>query len=78
MTPKRFLRKAAVISMTGLSQSSIYEKMACNEFPRPVPLGAKAVAWIEDEILKWQVEKIANRDRLADQRNSRIAEREVA
>ena len=68
-TPKlrRFLRQAAVVDITGLSLSTIYDKMRDGTFPKQVKLfGANAkksgVAWIEDEIVAWMNARIADRD----------------
>ena len=30
--------------------------------PRPIPLGPRSVAWLEDEVLAWQEAQIAKRD----------------
>ncbi len=49
----RYLRRRAVEEMTGLSRSTIYDMMAKGEFPRPVRLTAKAVAWPETAIADW-------------------------
>lgn len=46
----QLLRRPAVQQITGLSRSSIYRMMAAGEFPQPVHLGAKAVAWRADEV----------------------------
>ena len=65
----RILRRTKVELRTGLSRSSIYAKMRQNPkrpgdydptFPKPISVGAKAVGWIEAEIVAWltaQVEK---------------------
>ena len=50
---RRFLRIAEVKHQVGLGRSSIYRKIKCGEFPAPVPLGARAVAWLSDEITAW-------------------------
>jgi predicted DNA-binding transcriptional regulator AlpA len=42
--PKRFLRLPQVTEKTGLPQSSIYEKKAKGEFPKPIKLGPQTVA----------------------------------
>jgi prophage regulatory protein len=53
----RFLRRPEVESITGLSRSTIYARMAAKKFPKPVPLNddadSGAVAWIEAEIIDW-------------------------
>jgi len=55
---QRLLRLAAVREVTGLSRSSIY---ADPEFPKPVRIGPRAVAWVEDEVRIWIDERIAAR-----------------
>ena len=42
---KRLLRIQEVIYLIGLSRSSLYQRMASREFPKPVKLGKRAVAW---------------------------------
>lgn len=49
----RLLRLAEVMSLTGLSRSSIYLKMKHNEFPNQIQIGARSVAWLENEIQEW-------------------------
>jgi prophage regulatory protein len=49
-TLQRFLRLPAVIEATGLSESSVYELMGVDKFPKPVPLEGRRVAWLESEI----------------------------
>lgn len=48
-----YLRRTAVEKLTGLSRSTIYKLMAQGDFPRPVKLTEKAVAWPETAIRKW-------------------------
>jgi prophage regulatory protein len=56
-----FLRRQAVEARTGLSRSSIYDRIAAGEFPKPVPLGGRSVGWVEAEIREWQKARIAER-----------------
>jgi prophage regulatory protein len=56
-----FLRRHAVEARTGLSRSSIYDRIAAGEFPKPVPLGGRSVGWLESEIVEWQKARIAER-----------------
>jgi prophage regulatory protein len=51
--PDKHLRRPAVESLTGLSRSTIYDLMAKGDFPKPVKLTAKAVAWPESAIADW-------------------------
>ena len=48
-----FLRLQAVIRITGLSRSTLYRLIADEQFPRPVRLGPRAVAWRREDIEAW-------------------------
>ena len=56
------LRRPDVEAKTGLSRSGIYDLMKAKKFPRPVPLGEKAVGWLESEIENWIAERVAERE----------------
>lgn len=58
---QNILRRDAVERVTGLPRSTIYEKMAKGEFPKPIRLSPRAVGWLETEILAWQKARIAAR-----------------
>jgi prophage regulatory protein len=47
------LRLPAVKARTGLSRSTIYLRIAAGSFPQPVPLGGRAVGWVEAEVEAW-------------------------
>lgn len=47
------LRRQQVIERVGLSRSSIYSYMSQNLFPRPIKIGARAVAWDVNAINEW-------------------------
>lgn len=49
----RLLRRREVEAVTGLPRSTLYLKIAEGEFPRPVRLGKRAVAWREADVLDW-------------------------
>ncbi len=60
--PLTILRRPQVEVRTGLSRSSLYAKLKPNPkrptdydptFPRPVPIGTKAVGWVEHEVDDW-------------------------
>lgn len=50
---EKYLRRKAVEEMTSLSRSSIYKLMMEGDFPRPVKLTGKSVAWPESAIAEW-------------------------
>ena len=49
----RHYRRTDVENITGLSRSTIYLMMSRGEFPRPVKITGKAVAWPESVIKTW-------------------------
>jgi prophage regulatory protein len=57
------LRRADVERATGLPRSTIYELRARGTFPKPIRLSARAVGWLEAEILAWQKARVVERDR---------------
>jgi prophage regulatory protein len=48
-----FLRFPQVRTRVGLSRSTIYQKILQGEFPKPINLGARAVAWLESDVDAW-------------------------
>jgi prophage regulatory protein len=63
--PKKFLRLRVVEERAGKKKSSIYADIAKGKFPKPVPLGDapnSPVGWIEEELERWQADRIARRD----------------
>jgi prophage regulatory protein len=57
----RVLRLSEVKLRVGLSRSSIYQRVQIKEFPAPIPLGDRAVGWVESEIEEWVNSRIAKR-----------------
>ena len=54
------IRLPVVKARTGLSRSSIYQRMAEGTFPKKISLGgARAVGWIEEEVSQWVEQRIA-------------------
>jgi prophage regulatory protein len=60
--PLRILRLSAVKAKTGQATSTIYAAMASGNFPRPIPLGERAVGWLESEIDGWIESRVRTRD----------------
>lgn len=58
MSKVRFIRLPKVMERIGYSKSNIYKLMATGLFPRPIQLGARAVAWIDEEVEAWIRERI--------------------
>lgn len=55
---KRILRLPTVLDRTGLSRSTVYQRVAEGNFPKSVSLGARAVGWIEAEVDDWIAHQI--------------------
>ena len=51
--PDRMLRIAQVMELTGLSRSTIYAMVKRGDFPENHPIGSRAVAWREADVLQW-------------------------
>lgn len=47
------LRLPKVSKNTGLSRSTIYERIAKGTFPKQIQLGEKSVGWLDSEISEW-------------------------
>jgi prophage regulatory protein len=64
---KKVLRRHKLQAHTGLSLSSLYNKLNKNSpyydptFPKPIKLGPKAVGWLESEIDAWLESRMASR-----------------
>jgi prophage regulatory protein len=54
----QFLRLPEVCRLTGLCRSSIYQMDAEGRFPRRVPIGLRAVGWVESEVQEWLRKRI--------------------
>jgi len=58
---RRLIRLSEVCKKTGLSRSGVYKRMAEMRFPDRVPLGGRAVAWVESEVDDWIAGQIERR-----------------
>lgn len=59
------LRCREVEEITGLSRAGIYEQMTEGVFPKPVRIGPRAVAWVDEEVSNWQRKRIVEHDEAA-------------
>lgn len=49
----------AVMNATGLSRSTLYARVKLGEFPAPVKLGERSVAWPVESVRAWIAERVA-------------------
>jgi predicted DNA-binding transcriptional regulator AlpA len=54
----RLIRVREVLRICGLSRASLYRFIKAREFPAPVKLSTRSVAWLEDEIAEWVASRI--------------------
>lgn len=67
-----FIREAEVRRRTSFSPSQLDSLEKLGLFPKRVPIGDRAVAWIEAEVTEWQLARIALRDDEARDEQARI------
>jgi len=72
--PLRLLRLRDVCALCGLSRTSIYQAVKDGNFPPPVAIGARARAWIQQEVEAWARGRIrASRDNASSGAPRKIA-----
>jgi prophage regulatory protein len=53
----QFLRLRAVSRMTGLARSTILRMIAKNDFPAPVRLTTRVIAWRRSDLERWSEQR---------------------
>jgi len=75
---KKFIRPKAASELLGIPLSSLYDKMTADpSFPRPIHYAERAVAFDAEELLRWQLDKIATRNNLTGSDRERWIENQV-
>ena len=59
---QNLIRLPEVERRVGVSGREIYRRVSAGNFPRPVKIGTRSIAWIEAEIDAYVETKIAGRD----------------
>lgn len=57
--PEALLKIQTVISVTGLSESTIRRKVAEGKFPKPIKDGARCTRWVAGSVTNWLRAKVA-------------------
>lgn len=52
-------RLNATEDIVGLKRSTIYKKIQDGEFPKPIKISERAVAWLESDLQEWLSCRIA-------------------
>jgi len=55
----KLIRMPQVVEATQRSKPAIYADMAAGLFPKPIKIGVRAVAWLEEDIQRWIAQRIA-------------------
>ena len=55
----RFIRLPEVKNRTGIGRSAIYAKVATKDFPAPIKIGVRTVAWLSTDIDGWIEQRVA-------------------
>ncbi len=58
---KRFLSKKQVMELTALGEETIRRWENDDKFPKRIRLSPTKTVWSEDEVLKWQQQKLDER-----------------
>ncbi|MEZ8105208.1 MULTISPECIES: AlpA family transcriptional regulator [Vibrio] len=58
----RLIKLKEVMSLTSLARATIYKYMGEGQFPKAVSSGCRSVAWVEEEVTDWVLERIGERD----------------
>lgn len=54
----QLLRRGEVLARCAFSNSTLHRLIKSGDFPPPIQLGSRAVAWIESEINSWIEQRI--------------------
>ena len=68
-------RLPRVLARAGISKSTVYRLISEGSFPRPVPLGARAVGFVSEEVTSWIDAQVAARDKALATRCGRTIKR---
>jgi prophage regulatory protein len=59
---RRLIHKADVLAQIPFSIATMWREIAAGRFPKPVRIGARRVAFFQDEIDAWLARRVAERD----------------
>lgn len=49
----RLIRLKEVLRICGMSRSTLYNNIKEQQFPEPIRISARSVAWLQSEVLEW-------------------------
>jgi prophage regulatory protein len=60
--PDRIIRLRTVLSLTGLSRTTLYRKIGEGTFPRQVKISIHGAGWRESSVNRWIDDPVAYRE----------------
>ena len=54
----RLIRLKEVMSICGMSRSSVYLAIKKGQFPSPVKLSTRSIAWLKSEVIAWAESRV--------------------
>lgn len=60
-SPRRLISKADVLTQIPFSVATMWREIAADRFPKPIRIGARRIAFFQDEIDEWLKERAAQR-----------------
>ncbi|MEQ6918024.1 helix-turn-helix transcriptional regulator [Halomonas aquatica] len=55
------IRRPEVLQRCGISNTTLHRLIHADDFPAPIQLGSRAVAWVESEVNEWIEQRIEAR-----------------
>ncbi|MFS2004591.1 helix-turn-helix transcriptional regulator [Duganella sp. CT11-25] len=49
----RLIRLKEVLRICGMSRSTLYNNIKERQFPEPIRISTRSVAWLQSEVLEW-------------------------
>ena len=49
----RLIRLKEVLRICGMSRTALYNNINRRQFPEPIRISARSVAWLQSEVLEW-------------------------
>lgn len=59
-TTKGLIRVTKVLELIPFGKSTLYEKIASGDFPAPIKISSKIVAWKIEDVMNWIEDRSSN------------------
>jgi prophage regulatory protein len=54
----RLIRLREVMSICGMSRSSVYDAIKKGQFPSSIKLSSRSIAWLKSEVIAWAESRV--------------------